>query len=286
MKWEIDLHRQIPSSFAPTAVAEIDHRLSAIEREEHVTIALAVESGSRAWGFPSPDSDYDCRFIFVRSLDASFSLFPKRDFIETPLTALIDVNGWELSKALRLLLAGNATIIEWLTSPIRYRENHEFRSAFLQLAEQICDRRAMLRHYYYMGRKQQQQTIGNGENVAIKKLFYALRPAMVLRWMRIHADARLAPMHFPTLLHQADLSGELQQIIDDLLQRKAETREMGHAPAPRPVVEFLRDELAVAEEQHALQKNSAAQQIAAVEQVDAFWKQWLNILNRQHESRV
>ncbi|MFE3443732.1 DNA polymerase beta superfamily protein [Nocardia sp. NPDC059180] len=82
---------------------------------------LAIESGSRAWGFPSPDSDYDCRFLYVASLDTYLSPWRTRDVIETPLVGLLDVNGWDLGKALRLLVKGNAVLIEWLQSPIVYR---------------------------------------------------------------------------------------------------------------------------------------------------------------------
>ena len=40
--------------------------LKKIEEQENVKIIMAIESGSRAWGFASPDSDYDVRFIYVR----------------------------------------------------------------------------------------------------------------------------------------------------------------------------------------------------------------------------
>src|SRR5579862_9277778 len=112
--------RAIPPSMNAIAVAKIDARLAATQREHVVAIPLAIESGSRAWGFPSPDSDYDCRFIFVRSIDDYLSLFASRDVIETPLTDDLDVNGWDIVKALKLLLKGNAVVIEWLTSPIIY----------------------------------------------------------------------------------------------------------------------------------------------------------------------
>ena len=45
---------------------EIQENLDAIEQQNHVRILLAVESGSRAWGFASPDSDYDVRFIYMQ----------------------------------------------------------------------------------------------------------------------------------------------------------------------------------------------------------------------------
>jgi len=97
------------------------------EQHQGATVLLAVESGSRAWGFPSPDSDYDCRFIFVRPPENYLRLFALRDVIEFPTDGLVDVNGWDLAKALRLLLRGNAVVIEWLTSPFTYAGDAVFR---------------------------------------------------------------------------------------------------------------------------------------------------------------
>src|SRR5271154_6141624 len=119
--------RHLPADFAPQAVDAVDARLVEIQREYGVSIPLAIESGSRAWGFPSPDSDYDCRFVFVRPLDQHLTPWPQRDVIETPLADDLDVNGWDLRKAIKLLLKGNAVIIEWLSSPIVYRGEAWFR---------------------------------------------------------------------------------------------------------------------------------------------------------------
>src|ERR1700757_32936 len=106
--------RNIPDSFDPGTVSKINQRLSAVCKEHGVFIPLAIESGSRAWGFPSPDSDYDCRFVFVRLPDQHLTPWPERDVIEFPIEDDLDANGWDLAKALRLLLKGNAVIIEWL----------------------------------------------------------------------------------------------------------------------------------------------------------------------------
>lgn len=103
--------RAIPEALDPSAVAGIDRLLDTLERKEGARILLAVESGSRAWGFPSPDSDYDCRFIYVREADRYLSLWPPRDVIESPGDVL-DMSGWDLGKALKLMLKGNAVAIE------------------------------------------------------------------------------------------------------------------------------------------------------------------------------
>src|SRR5580700_6481627 len=131
--------RALGPGFDPGIVAAIDARLRAVAEREHAVVLLAVESGSRAWGFPSPDSDYDCRFIYARPRNDYLSLYAPRDVIEFPLDRELDVNGWDLAKALRLLLKGNAVVIEWLTSPISYRTDPEFRDAFLALARNVAD---------------------------------------------------------------------------------------------------------------------------------------------------
>lgn len=162
--------RNIPSLFDPDIVEQIDERLDMIERSDGVTIALAIESGSRAWGFPSPDSDYDCRFIYVRSSSDYLSLFPKRDVIETPLQGVLDVNGWDLGKALQLLLKGNAVVIEWLTSPVVYRGDAVFRDAFLSVARKHLNRTLVARHYLHLGERQRNAYFADGKAVKLKKL--------------------------------------------------------------------------------------------------------------------
>lgn len=125
--------RELDPELDPSVVAQIDERLAGLRRDHGVAIPWAIESGSRAWGFPSPDSDYDCRFIFVRSLDDYLDPWPPRDVLETPLDAVLDVSGWDLVKAVRLAENGNATVTEWLRSPIIYRGDAAFREEMLAL---------------------------------------------------------------------------------------------------------------------------------------------------------
>jgi len=238
--------RQIPDRFSPSAVAAIDARLDAICAEHDVAIPLAIESGSRAWGFPSPDSDYDCRFVFVRPAIHHLSPWPRRDVIETPLEGDLDVNGWELGKAIRLLLKGNAVIIEWLRSPIVYRGEAWFRDAFLEFAGRFADRALIARHYLHLGERQRRVYFGDGKAVPQKKIFYALRPAATLRWLRIHPEAALAPMHFQTLMAECDPPAEVSALAADLMARKAISRELGAEPLPAPIAGFIDQEFEIA----------------------------------------
>lgn len=102
----------------------IQKELAQIEQTQNVRILLAVESGSRAWGFASPDSDYDVRFIYVHPKDAYLRLQKHRDVIELPINDALDINGWDLTKTLRLLHKSNPTLFEWGASPIVYLGQH------------------------------------------------------------------------------------------------------------------------------------------------------------------
>ncbi|MFI6867256.1 DNA polymerase beta superfamily protein [Nocardia sp. NPDC050406] len=228
--------RAIPSTMDPTVVATIDDELRRIEREHRVDIRLAIESGSRAWGFPSPDSDYDCRFVYVAHLDDYLTPWPVRDVIETPLVGLLDVNGWDLAKALRLLVAGNAVLIEWLMSPIVYRGDTEFRDELRELAAAVADRNRVAMHYLHLGRRQWKLF---DANPSLKKVFYSLRPAMALRWLNEHPDAAVAPMHLPTLLEQCELPADFVDAVRELTDLKSRTREMGTGTVPSPIAHFI-----------------------------------------------
>lgn len=231
--------RSIDQGMDEAVVARIEARLADISRDHQVAIPLAIESGSRAWGFPSPDSDYDCRFVFVRPVQHYLSLWLRRDVIETPMDGILDVNGWDLGKALKLLLKGNAVIIEWLNSPIAYGVDPGFRREFLDLARDVADRRLVARHYLHLGERQRRVYFGDDSIVALKKIFYALRPAAALRWLRHHPDEAIAPMHFPTLLKGCEAPSAVIEIIEDLMARKAVTRELGAGPLPAPVLAFI-----------------------------------------------
>ena len=238
--------RSIPQSFDPAVVAAIDARLAGVRETEAVQIPLAIESGSRAWGFPSPDSDYDCRFVFVRPLEQLLSPWLRRDVIETPLDAVLDVNGWELGKALKLLLKGNAVIIEWLQSPVVYDADEAFRDDFRAFASEAADPKLIARHYLHLGVRQRRVYFGDGTAVAQKKLFYALRPAAALRWLRMNPQATVPPMHFPTLMEECAPPAELRAVTQDLLARKAVTHELGTGPAPKEILSFIDAEFELA----------------------------------------
>lgn len=266
----MNLLRAVPETFDSHVVRSIDQRLADACATEGVTIPLAIESGSRAWGFPSPDSDYDCRFVFIRPAEQYLSLWPRRDVIETPLDKVLDVNGWEFRKALKLLLKGNAVIIEWLTSPVIYQAEAEFRDGFLALARRLADRSLIARHYLHLGLRQRRTYFGDPDRVAIKKLFYAIRPAAALRWLRVHPCEAVPPMHFPTLMAECDPPPHLRAMVDDLMARKAVTHEMGTGPIPPAILAFIDAEFATAEGSDAIRNATVSEQ--GCEEAEAFFK--------------
>ncbi|MEO9132916.1 MAG: nucleotidyltransferase domain-containing protein [Sphingomonas sp.] len=238
--------RHIPDSFSPPVVDAIDARLTGVEAEHEVRIMLAIESGSRAWGFPSPDSDYDCRFVFIRPVEQYLSPWVRRDVIETPLDAVLDVNGWELGKALKLMLKGNAVIIEWLRSPLVYRGDAGFRDDMLAFAAEFVEPDLIARHYLHLGERQRDTYLGDGQQVGLKKIFYALRPAATLRWLRQRPGEVIAPMHFPTVMASCEPPADVAALVDDLIARKAQTRELGGASLPEPIRAFINTEFDLA----------------------------------------
>jgi uncharacterized protein len=265
--------RSLGRDFDPAVVSAIDARLRSIG-EQHARVLLAIESGSRAWGFPSPDSDYDCRFIYVRRRDDYLTLFPPRDVIEFPRDKVLDVNGWDLAKALRLLLKGNAVVVEWLTSPQVYAGDAGFRDECRALARQVLRPAAVARHYLHLGERQRRTFFADTRAIELKKMFYALRPAVALRWLRLRPGEAVAPMHFPTLVRESELSADVMVIIDDLLARKAETRELGRGPLPPSVGALIDAEFERAREVWPDRTDPAA--AADKQAADALLRRWLS----------
>ena len=159
----------------------IVERLKEIEQRENIRILHAVESGSRAWGFASPDSDYDVRFIYVRPRNFYLKLEKTRDVLEFPIDDLLDINGWDLQKALRLLHKSNPSVFEWFKSPIVYKQT-EFSNEFISMMENYFLKKSGLYHYLNMANGNYREYL-RGEEVKAKKYFYVLRPLLACKWI-------------------------------------------------------------------------------------------------------
>ncbi len=224
----------------------IEARLEAIAAEEDVRILLAVESGSRAWGFHSPDSDYDVRFVYARPKAWHYRLEKKRDVIEHPVDAVLDISGWELAKALRLALGSNAVIAEWLQSPIVYRAEADAVEALRSFTARALDRKSVTWHYLSLLQRQQDRLLGPDGGVRIKRYFYVLRPALALRWMRLQ-DQPMPPMDMAALRAGSALPDETSHALDTLTQQKMAARERAEVTVSEPLLDALvADEVAQA----------------------------------------
>lgn len=265
--------RTIPPHFPAATVAEIDCRLDSICATQGVEIPLAIESGSRAWGFPSPDSDFDCRFLFVRPVQQHLSPWVHRDVVETPLVDDLDVNGWDLGKALKLLLKGNAVVIEWLRSPIVYRGEPWFRDGLLEFAKRYADRGLIARHYLHLGERQRRAYFADGTSVPQKKIFYALRPAATLRWLRLHSEASIAPMHFPTLMLECEPPTDVAVLVAELIERKSITRELGSEALPPAIGAFIDHEFSLARE--SFQSRAAPPSAEARREAEGLYREFV-----------
>ena len=157
--------------------------LDAIEREHEVTVLYACESGSRGWGFASPDSDYDVRFVYVHRRGWYLTVEPGRDVIELPISGELDINGWDLRKALKLLHNSNPVLLEWLRSPIVYRQHAALAPRLAALCVRHLSPERAYHHYLSMARKNCREHL-LGEVVRYKKYLYVLRPLLAARWIR------------------------------------------------------------------------------------------------------
>ncbi|MDR0266641.1 nucleotidyltransferase domain-containing protein [Paenibacillus sp.] len=215
--------------------------LECIEREENVRILYACESGSRAWGFPSKDSDYDVRFLYVRSEDWYLSIFEKRDVIERPINDLLDINGWDLRKALNLFRKSNPPLLEWLQSPIIYRENHTIAEQIRRISPFTFSPKACMYHYLHMAKGNYREYL-QGEQVKIKKYFYVLRPILACEWIEKHNT--MPPIQFEQLLDNVvPVGSELKSVIDGLLVRKRAGDEMDYEPRINLINELLEQKI-------------------------------------------
>ena len=220
---------------------EIVERLGRIEQEEGVRVVYACESGSRAWGFESSDSDYDVRFLYVHPRDWYLSVDQRRDVIERPIEGLLDLSGWDLPKALRLFRKSNPPLLEWLGSPIVYREDGLTASRLRDLAERSHSPRACAYHYLHMAQGNFREYL-RGEQVWTKKYLYVLRPLLAIQW--IERGHGLVPMEFARLVEVLIPVGSLRDAIEELVERKRRGSELARGERIGPVSEFIESELA------------------------------------------
>jgi len=215
-------------------VDEIKIKLNEIEKQYDVEILFAIESGSRAWGFESPDSDYDVRFVYKSKPKFYLQLNKRRDVIEYMLDEVYDINGWDLDKTLKLLHSSNPTLFEWVNSPIAYKTS-AFHTSFKKIISAYFMSKSGLFHYLSMAEGNYREYL-KGENVKLKKYLYVIRPLLACRW--ILANNSPPPMLFSELVSGC-MEPELHEEIGHLLELKMAASEKKASKRITPLNDWI-----------------------------------------------
>lgn len=212
----------------------IKSKLEEIEEKENIKILHCVESGSRAWGFASADSDYDVRFIYARPKDFYLRLNKLRDVIEWQLDDILDINGWDISKTLTLLHKSNPTLFEWNSSPIVYKTTNEWKKVSDVINDYFVAKSGL--YHYLSTAKSNYREYLKGETVRLKKYFYVLRPLLACKW--ILAEGAPPPMLFSELMDKY-LDDGIKSDILQLLELKINNPEISEGKRFDRVNEYI-----------------------------------------------
>lgn len=216
---------------------KIKKYLSDLEKEKGIEILLACETGSRAWGFPSPDSDFDVRVIYKHHKNWYLGLTEEKDTIEYFFeNNEIDISGWDLRKSLRLLAKSNAPLLERIQSPIIYKVDNEFLAGINAVAQKTYSRIATIHHYLSMAKKSYSE-IENSEEYKLKKFFYALRASVACLWILEKED--IPPIEFGKMVHRLDLAADLKERIGALIQIKSTISEKYLHRGEHDLIDFM-----------------------------------------------
>ncbi|WLR42383.1 nucleotidyltransferase domain-containing protein [Bacillus carboniphilus] len=219
-----------------------------IEKDHDIKVLYACESGSRAWGFPSKDSDYDVRFIYVHKVNWYLSIDQKRDVIEIPgrdslsikVDPLLDVSGWELTKALRLFRKSNPPLLEWLRSSMIYYQAYSTIDQLRAIENEVFSPISCMHHYLHMAKRNFREYLQK-EEVKIKKYFYVLRPVLAGKWIENHQT--VPPIEFEKVFEAMIEEGPLKQSIHELLARKKAGEELFLEKRIDVINEYLEKEI-------------------------------------------
>jgi uncharacterized protein len=221
--------------------SKIISKLSKIEKNENIKILYACESGSRAWGFSSPDSDYDIRFIYINNLEWYLSIKKMKDTIDLPIDENeLDISGWDLKKTFTLISKSNAVIWEWLQSPIIYIEEKDFKKDLLKTANKYYSLKSSCFHYLAIARNTIQKIIVD-DKIIIKKYFYILRPLLSANW--IINNKTIPPMNLFELIKGLEISDNINYEIDQLLKIKESSNEKDKIKRIKIIDDFIFEHL-------------------------------------------
>ena len=221
-------------------IEEIKTELSRLENRHDVKILLAVESGSRAWGFASTDSDWDVRYVYVHRLDWYLKIDDEKDSQEEITPSDIDLAGWELKKALRLFRKSNPPMLEWLRSPIIYTEQFSTAQNLRELDEKFFNPKSCMYHYLSMAKNNLREFLQK-DLIKSKKYFYVLRPVLACDWIK--EKETMPPMEFQTLVDSQVSDEKIKCEIEQLLARKIAGEELKEEPKIEILNKFLEEKI-------------------------------------------
>jgi predicted nucleotidyltransferase len=220
----------------------IVQELDKIEKEHGIRILLASESGSRAWGFPSNDSDYDVRFIYSNNTDWYLSIGNKRDVVELPIDEILDINGWDLKKALQLMRKSNSPLLEWLSSPIKYIVLPEAYEKLLELSKLAFKPETSCHHYLAMARKSIENLNGDGK-AKLKTYMYAIRPMLCCEWIIQHLSQ--PPMQISELLDELEIEIKFKDEVNGLIETKRLHSEKYRVQRSISIEKYINDKIEI-----------------------------------------
>ncbi len=215
-------------------------KIKEIEEKEHVKVLHVVESGSRAWGFASPDSDYDVRFIYARDKNFYLSLKDNKDFIDWEMNEVLDINGWDLKKALQHLHKSNVTLFEWSNSPVVYFTTDEWKWLYEKVAANYFACKSSMYHYYGTANKNYHEYLTE-DMVKYKKYFYVLRPILACKWIE---EKKCPPPVLFDELSNSVLEEDMKAAVEDLLVKKVKMSESDKAPKIEKINQYIEEKLA------------------------------------------
>ncbi|WP_370243059.1 nucleotidyltransferase domain-containing protein [Marisediminitalea sp.] len=226
----------------PEIRKEILRRIAAAEQEHGVKVLYAVESGSRAWGFASPNSDYDVRFIYAHPKEwyLTVDVEDRRDVIEYPIVDEIDINGWDIRKALKLFWKSNPAFVEWLQSPIVYVDDGQFAVKAREMMPRVASSHKGIYHYLHMAKGNYREYLKK-DVVPLKKYFYVLRPLLAIMWLERYDKP--GPIEFDVLRKLVADNALLDEAITDLMARKKVSLEKEYIAAVPAINAFIESEL-------------------------------------------
>lgn len=245
----------------------IQAELDRVSEQHQIQIILAIESGSRAWGFPSKDSDYDVRIIYRHKPEWYLSVFEQKDTLNEPINGDLDIAGWDIRKTLALLHKGNAVVHEWMNSPVVYRQDRERRKHLAAFATLAFNPLAAFSHYFHMSRNKL-ESLGNAP-MSGKAFLYGLRTLLCARWIQDFNEA--PPMAFGTLAAHYVRDDFLRDELGRLLVAKSEGKEAEAVHVGSEWVEFCRQSLKAL----GMARDSIDEKVMPPSEFDNFFKMLL-----------